>query len=291
MSADGLLIVDKPAGLTSQQVVGVIRRAFDTRRTKQKVGHAGTLDPMATGVLLIGVGKATRLLGHLALHDKDYLATIRLGMATTTDDAEGEPISGAKANGLNIDAVKTAIGELTGEIMQVPSAVSAVKVDGKRAYARIRAGEDVKLEPRPVTVARFDVLTNQIVDDYLDLKVAVSVSSGTYVRALARDLGAKLGVGGHLTSLRRTRIGQYQIKDAACLDEISQTKMLSMADAARLSFSVMSVNDEMAKDISFGRALNLSIAEPITGLIGSDSQLLAIYRPDGQIARPVAVFC
>ncbi len=291
MNADGLLIVDKPAGLTSQQVVGVIRRVFDTRRTKQKVGHAGTLDPMATGVLLIGVGKATRLLGHLALHDKDYVATIRLGMATTTDDVEGEPISGAKASGLSLEAIKTAIGELTGQIMQVPSAVSAVKVDGKRAYARVRAGEDVKLEPRPVIVTQFDILNSQTVDDYLDLKVAVSVSSGTYVRALARDLGIKLGVGGHLTSLRRTRIGKYQIKDATCLDDVSQAKMLSMADAARLSFSVRSVDNEMAKDISFGRALNLSLDEPITGLIGSDAQLLAIYRPDGQIARPVAVFC
>lgn len=291
MSSDGLLIIDKPAGLTSQQVVGAIRRAFDTKRTKQKVGHAGTLDPMATGVMLVGVGKATRLLGHLALHDKDYLATIRLGMATTTDDAEGELVGGASASVLSFDSIKAAIVRLSGDIMQVPSAVSAIKVDGKRAYARVRAGQDVKLAPRPVTVTKFDVLASHAVGDYLDLEVEVTVSSGTYVRALARDLGEILGVGGHLNSLRRTRIGRYRIEDAVLLADASPADMLTMTQAAKLSFPVVEVDAEMARDISFGRALHLSICDPIVGLIGSDASLLALYRPDGEMARPAAVFC
>jgi tRNA pseudouridine55 synthase len=215
---DGLLVVDKPSGLTSHDVVARVRRLAGTRR----VGHAGTLDPAATGVLVLGLGRATRLLGHLALADKDYLATIRLGEATTTDDAEGEQVSSASTARLGEDAVRSAVGGMVGELDQVPSAVSAVKVGGVRSYARVRAGEQVELAARTVTVSAFDVLAvRRPAPDLLDLDVAVTCSTGTYVRALARDLGVELGVGGHLTALRRTRVGGFDLTAARTLDELA----------------------------------------------------------------------
>src|SRR5690606_32602498 len=205
--ADGILVVDKPSGWTSHDVVARTRRLAATR----KVGHAGTLDPMATGVLVLGINKGTRLLTFLVGCDKDYAATIRLGQSTNTDDAEGEVVSASGAGHLGAAEVSAAVARLTGEIEQVPSTVSAIKVDGRRAYARARAGEDVTLAARPVTVSRFEVLDRRAGDagtvPVLDLDVAVTVSSGTYVRALARDLGTALGCGGHLTHLRRTRVG------------------------------------------------------------------------------------
>lgn len=281
-----MLIIDKPAGLTSHQVVARIRRVMGTR----KVGHAGTLDPMATGVLIIGLNRATRLLGHLALHDKAYLATIRLGQATSTDDAEGELLSSADASGLTQAQLAAAIEPLRGQIMQVPSTVSAIKVDGKRAYARARAGEDVVLAARPVEIARFEILAWRVVEQCLDVDVEVVCSSGTYVRALARDLGAALGVGGHLTSLRRTRIGHYGLELASELDAIdAETELLDMAQAARLSFPVVELSPAAARDVEFGRSLEMLVPSNPTGLIGPDGQLLALYRPDGAIARPVAV--
>src|SRR5690606_8025379 len=205
MVAPGILLVDKPGGLTSHDVVARTRRAFGTH----KVGHAGTLDPMATGLLVIGVEGATRLLTYIVGADKTYFATIRLGQSTVTDDAEGEIIQDADAGAIReitTTQIATGMAALTGEIAQVPSAVSAIKVDGRRAYDRVRAGEQVELKSRSVTVARFDVLAARHGEGYLDLDVVVDCSSGTYIRALARDLGASLGVGGHLTVLRRTRI-------------------------------------------------------------------------------------
>ncbi|MCT3016213.1 tRNA pseudouridine(55) synthase TruB, partial [Propionibacterium freudenreichii] len=214
-TASGLLIVDKPAGLTSQQVVGRCRHLLGTR----KVGHAGTLDPMATGVLIVGVNRATRLLGHLAMHDKRYLATIRLGASTTTDDAEGEVVAQTDASGVEDEQVNAGIAGLTGQIDQVPSSVSAIKVNGQRAYALVRKGQDVTLAARRVTVSDFTVLATRREGPFIDLDVTVECTSGTYVRALARDLGAGLGVGGHLTALRRTRIGRYLIDDAVQLPD------------------------------------------------------------------------
>ncbi|WOQ18331.1 tRNA pseudouridine(55) synthase TruB [Raineyella sp. W15-4] len=215
----GLLVIDKPAGLTSHDVVARARRILGTR----KVGHAGTLDPMATGVLILGVGRATRLLGHLALHDKAYDATIRLGQVTLTDDAEGEVVASAGAVGLTDDAIRAAMATFTGAIAQRPSAVSAIKVDGKRSYARVRAGEQVELPARPVTVSRFDLLARRDAhaDEVavVDLDVTVECSTGTYVRALARDLGEALGTGGHLTALRRTRVGGFGLDTAQTLPE------------------------------------------------------------------------
>ena len=257
----------------------------------RKVGHAGTLDPMATGVLLVGVNRATRLLGHLALHDKSYLATVRLGLATTTDDAEGEPAGGAPASAIEPDAARRAMAALTGEIEQVPSAVSAIKVDGKRAYARVRAGEDVQLKARPVTVSRFDLLDSRRVGEFLDLDVVVECSTGTYVRALARDLGRALGVGGHLTALRRTRIGGYDLESLPVtdLDAVTPPALLSMAEAARRSFPVLDLTPDQARDVAFGRSLGLRLPGDPTGLIGPGGDLLALYRPDGEMARPVTV--
>lgn len=221
---DGLVIVDKPAGWTSHDVVARVRRLAGTRR----VGHAGTLDPMATGVLVVGVDRATRLLTYLVGADKEYAATMRLGVTTTTDDAEGEVgavADAAAVAGVTQEALAQAVEALTGRIEQVPSSVSAIKVDGKRAYARVRAGEDVALPPRPVTVHRFDVTgTRRAEQDgapVLDVDVVVTCSSGTYVRALARDVGARLGVGGHLTALRRTRVGAYGLDVARPLEDLA----------------------------------------------------------------------
>lgn len=289
MSDSGILIVDKPAGLTSQQVVGRVRRVFDARKRNLKVGHAGTLDPMATGVLIVGVGKATRLLGHLALHDKAYSATIRLGQSTSTDDAEGELIQASDASSISEQQLAEAIKPLTGDIMQVPSSVSAIKVNGKRAYALARKGEDVALAARPVTVSRFDVLDVRRLGEVLDVDVEVEVSSGTYVRALARDLGEALGVGGHLTMLRRSRIGRYNLADAAALDDISEEAMMPMARAARFSFPVRNVDEAQARNVGYGKPLDITVEGPVTGLVDPEGNLIALYAPDDSGAKPLAV--
>ncbi len=293
MPASGLVVVDKPAGWTSHQVVGRVRRLLGTR----KVGHAGTLDPMATGVLLVGVNRATRLLGHLSGRDKSYTATIRLGQATVTDDAEGDVVSAAGAAGITEAAVRAAVPEYTGRISQKPSAVSAIKVDGKRAYAVVRAGGEVDLAAREVTVTRFDVLAVRAAAagslPVLDVDVVVDCSSGTYIRALARDLGARLGCGGHLTALRRTRVGGFDLGlvalDAAGLAGEEPPLLIGMAQVARSAFDVVEVDAAQASDIGFGRSLDLALPADPTALLSGD-RLLALYRPgeDGR-AVPVAV--
>lgn len=290
---DGLVVVDKPQGWTSHQVVGRCRRLFGTK----KVGHAGTLDPMATGVLLVGMNRATRLLGHLAGHDKTYTATIRLGQATVTDDAEGDVVSAAGAAGITVAAVEAALPAFTGLISQVPSSVSAIKVAGKRAYAVVRAGGEVALAAREVTVSRFDVLDarEELADGLpvLDLDVVIDCTSGTYIRALARDLGATLSCGGHLTALRRTRVGAFGLDlvalDADGLAGEAAPPLLGMAEVARRAFDVVEVDADQANDIGFGRALDLTVPSDPTALVHSD-RLLALYRPgpDGT-AIPLAV--
>lgn len=286
MDRSGILVVDKPAGLTSHQVVSRARRVLGTR----KIGHAGTLDPMATGVLILGVNRATRLLGHLALHDKQYLATIRLGQVTVTDDAEGETLSTDDASHLSDAQIEAAVAKLRGVINQVPSTVSAIKVDGKRAYALVRAGQDVQLASRQVEVTRFDLVERRAEGEFVDLDVVVDCASGTYVRALARDLGVDLGVGGHLTSLRRTRIGRYDLSMAVDLDDEQIPELMSMAEAARLSFPVMMVAGTIAREIGYGRPIETALTG-LTGLIGPDGNLLALYEPAGSdgVAKPVAV--
>ncbi len=287
-AADGLLIIDKPAGWTSHDVVARLRRLTGTRR----VGHAGTLDPLATGVLVVGVGKATRLLGHLALAEKEYLATIRLGQATGTGDAEGDVISGAPATGVTLDAVRAAAASLTGQIEQVPPAVSAVKVAGTRAYRLARAGTTPALAPRVVTVKSFGVMAERRVTDLLDVDVAVTCSSGTYIRALARDLGEALGVGGHVTVLRRTRAGPYGLSLAHGLEHLDAAQaLIPLERAAADAFPSRLLTDEEARWLSHGGRLPGAGAAPgPVAAFGPDGTLIALVaEKDGQTA-PLAVF-
>ena len=290
MPNPGLVIVDKPAGWTSHDVVARLRRLAGTRR----VGHAGTLDPMATGVLVVGVDAATRLLHHLVLTDKAYTATIRLGQATVTDDAEGAVIGGSSAATVTDDAVRSAMTPLTGEIEQVPSAVSAIKVAGQRAYDRVRAGEDVQLDARPVNVSRFDALEIRRDDPHLlDVDVLVECSSGTYVRALARDLGFALGVGGHLTALRRTRVGPFVIERARTLDELAAMDdpvTLPLAEAVRTAFPAREIDVAETRELSFGRSLPATGIDGVHGAFAPDGAVIALLRESEGAARPVLVF-
>jgi tRNA pseudouridine55 synthase len=281
---EGLLVVDKPAGWTSHDVVARTRRLAGTRR----VGHAGTLDPMATGVLVLGLGRATRLLGHLALTDKAYDATIRLGMSTTTDDAEGEPLTTADASAVTTEAVLAAMAPLTGAIEQVPSAVSAVKVGGVRSYVRARAGETVELAARRVVVSTFSLLRRR--GD--DLDVHVVCSSGTYVRALARDLGAALGVGAHLTALRRTRVGPYDLTAARTLEELERSlEVVPLGDAVAASFPRRDVTAEEATLVAHGRRLPATgLGAGPVGVFGPDGEVLSLVEERDGVARPLVVF-
>lgn len=308
---DGLLIVDKPAAMTSHDVVARVRRLAGTR----KVGHAGTLDPMATGVLVLGTGRATRLLTFLVGCDKDYTATIRLGQGTVTDDAQGEVTSAAGAAGVTRDALDAAVAALTGDIEQVPSSVSAIKVDGQRSYARVRGGEDVALAARPVRVDRFDVLDTRAGEadgvPVLDVDVAVTVSSGTYVRALARDLGAALGTGGHLTALRRTRVGGYTLDDAASLpqllaayDEARESRgvdrldradlpALPLLDMARAAAAVMPVHELTEADeraLGYGQRIASGPGGAAVAAVGPTGRLVAVLDETRPQARSLVVF-
>ncbi|TFH98288.1 tRNA pseudouridine(55) synthase TruB [Micrococcus lylae] len=292
--ASGVVLVDKPGGWTSHDVVGRIRRLAGTR----KVGHAGTLDPMATGLLVVGVNKATRLLTSITGTDKVYEATVRLGVSTVTDDAEGEVLQTRLANAVTEERVAEQVAALTGDIEQVPSAVSAVKVAGRRAYDRVRAGEDVKLDARPVTVHSFDVLEMRRLDDgrVVDLHVRVHCSSGTYIRALARDLGEALEVGGHLTMLRRTRVGPFDVADAHSLEALAERfAMTELSAAAADLFPVREVSDAEAEELSFGRAIEpTATGEELTAARRGDGTVVALIkdaRRRGQdIARPHLVF-
>ncbi|HEX4722267.1 MAG TPA: tRNA pseudouridine(55) synthase TruB [Pseudonocardiaceae bacterium] len=275
----GLVIADKPAGMTSHDVVARIRRIFGTR----KVGHAGTLDPMATGVLVLGLERATKLLGHLALERKVYLATIRLGASTTTDDAEGETLSEVDGSMVDEAAVLAGIGELSGPIDQVPSAVSAVKVAGKRAYQRVRDGEQVELPARPVVVHRFDVLAFRREPLATELDVLVDCSSGTYVRALARDLGAGLGVGGHLIALRRTQVGPFGLRTARTLDQLAETPELSMDldTSVATAFPRRDVDAREATALAHGQRLAAAGLPGTYGVFDPDGHVIALARDEG----------
>lgn len=287
---DGLLLVDKPSGMTSHDVVGRCRRICGTR----KVGHAGTLDPMATGLLLIGVNGATRLLTFLVGCDKSYTATIRLGRSTVTDDAEGELLTAQDASQLAEADIMAAVGALRGHLEQVPSAVSAIKVDGVRAYARVRAGDEVELAARDVHVSRFEVLslstgTDELALPYVDLDVVVDVSSGTYVRALARDLGAALGVGGHLTALRRTRVGGFDVSLAHTPEALEQARqvavpgtsglsLLSPAEVTRKVMPARELGEEESRRLAHG--VQIRSEQPGRGLV-------AAYDPTGQLVAVI----
>ncbi|HET7386618.1 MAG TPA: tRNA pseudouridine(55) synthase TruB [Nocardioidaceae bacterium] len=285
---DGVVVVDKPAGLTSHDVVAQVRRALGTR----KVGHAGTLDPMATGVLVLGVGRATRLLGHLMLTEKAYDATVRLGVATSTDDAEGEVVATISAARLDVAEVAASAATFVGDLQQVPSSVSAVKVDGERAYRRVRAGEKVELAARPVTVHSLELHRVRPADDCLDVDVSVRCSSGTYVRAIGRDLGEVLGVGGHLTALRRTAVGPFALAEATPLHDITEHfDMVTMAQVARRCFATYMLDAAQARDVGFGRKLAVELPEsgPVA-MLDATGGFLALYEQRGPVAAPVAVF-
>jgi tRNA pseudouridine55 synthase len=290
--------VDKPQGWTSHDVVGRMRRIAGTR----KVGHAGTLDPMATGVLVVGINKATRLLTYIVGTSKTYTATIRLGESTVTDDAEGDIVSSASAADLTDDAIRSGVAALTGEIQQVPSSVSAIKVNGERAYARVRSGEDVKLAARPVTIHRFEVhgIKREPGGNVVDVDVTVECSSGTYIRALARDLGNSLGVGGHLTALRRTHVGPYSLDQARTLEQLAEElEVLEMSQAARALMPNRELSAEETTEISFGRRIaagapagsaDAATAERPAAAFAPDGSLVALLADTGSFAKPVLVF-
>ncbi|TAP44257.1 tRNA pseudouridine(55) synthase TruB [Arthrobacter sp. S39] len=299
----GLVIVDKPQGWTSHDVVGRMRRIAGTR----KVGHAGTLDPMATGVLVVGINKATRLLTYIVGTSKTYTATIRLGQSTITDDAEGDVVATASAAAVTDEAIHDGVAALTGLIQQVPSSVSAIKVNGERAYARVRSGEEVKLAARPVTIHRFEVhgINREAgtgTDDaaVLDIDVTVECSSGTYIRALARDLGNALGVGGHLTALRRTHVGPYSLEQARTLEQLAEDlQVLEMSQAARALMPNRELTAEETTEISFGRRIaagaepgspGAATADHPAAAFAPDGSLVALLADSGNFAKPVLVF-
>ncbi|MGP3688796.1 tRNA pseudouridine(55) synthase TruB [Streptomyces sp. IBSNAI002] len=292
---DGLVIVDKPSGFTSHDVVAKMRGIAKTRR----VGHAGTLDPMATGVLVLGVEKATKLLGHLALTEKEYLGTIRLGQNTLTDDAEGEITGSTDATGVTRDAVDAGIAKLSGEIMQVPSKVSAIKIKGVRSYKRARDGEDFEIPARPVTISSFQVYDMREAEaedgtKVVDLVVSVVCSSGTYIRALARDLGADLGVGGHLTALRRTRVGPYKLDRARTLDQLQEElTVMPIGEAAAAAFPRWDLDARRASLLANGVRIEMPDAYEAgrtVAVFGPDGTLLGLVESKGGKAKSLAVF-
>ena len=291
----GLVVVDKPAGMTSHDVVGRCRRIFGTR----KVGHAGTLDPMATGVLVIGIERATKILGLISGTSKSYAATIRLGRTTTTDDADGDVVQDLSAAEVTDEAINRGIGLLRGEISQRPSAVSAIKVDGKRAYQRVREGEQVELAARTVQIDRFDVLAIRREGPVVDIDVVVDCSSGTYIRALARDLGVGLradgregpGVGGHLAALRRTRVGGYGLEHAHTLEDLAGHPALSytLDEACLLGFPRRDITAEQAVDASHGRPLPAAGIEGRYAATGPAGEVFALLEDSGPQTRSVVV--
>jgi tRNA pseudouridine55 synthase len=288
---DGLIVVDKAPGMTSHDVVARCRRIARTR----KVGHGGTLDPMATGVLVIGVGRATRLLTYVVGTDKVYRATIRLGQSTITDDAEGTVVSSTPVS-LPSEVVRAQLATMTGEVDQIPSAVSAIKVNGVRAYKMVRKGETVELAARRVTISRIDVFDVRAVDDLLDVDVEVACSSGTYIRAIARDLGTALGVGGHLTALRRTAVGGFTLDEAASLEQLAEIAeaggdpvRLPLAQAIERAMPVRTVGDDEAKILSHGGPLSAAGIPGSYGILGPDGTALAVVRESDGRARPEVV--
>jgi tRNA pseudouridine55 synthase len=286
-SAPGLVVVDKAAGMTSHDVVARCRRLFGTR----KVGHAGTLDPMATGVLVVGIERATKILGLLTATDKSYAATIRLGQTTSTEDAEGELLQTVSADHVSDADVENAVAGLRGDIDQIPSAVSAIKVDGQRAYRLAREGKTVELAARRITVSRFDVVAVRRPAGLVDVDVMVDCSSGTYIRALARDVGGALGVGGHLTALRRIRVGRYGLEEAHTLEQLADTPRLSYSldDACLLGFPRRELSVTEAESASHGRALVPSGIDGIYAATAPDGRVIALLADDGPRTKSVVV--
>ncbi|WP_175934821.1 tRNA pseudouridine(55) synthase TruB [Corynebacterium sp. Marseille-P4321] len=290
LAHSGIVVVDKPAGMTSHDVVARLRRAFSTR----KVGHAGTLDPMATGVLVAGIERGTKLLAHLVGLDKVYAATIRLGASTATDDAEGAIVDKQDASGVSEEAIRVGVRALTGEIMQVPSKVSAIKIDGRRAHELARAGEEVDIPARPVTVHSFDIAEIRRAGEFVDVDVEVHCSSGTYIRSLARDLGEDLGVGGHLIALRRLRVGPFPITDAANLDALADCPemTLTMDEALTRAWPVLGVTADEYSALAMGKWLEPRGLKGVHAAQGPDGRVVALVEEKGKrlattfVARP-----
>jgi len=284
----GFLVVDKQPGMTSHDVVSVARRSLGTR----KVGHAGTLDPMATGILVLGFNNGTRLLQYITDGDKDYRATITLGSATVTDDSQGEVINSTDASHITDEQIKDEIAKMTGTILQRPSSVSAVKIDGERAYNRVRSGEDVVLPAREVTISLLKILEIRRMGSAIEVDINVTCSAGTFIRAIARDCGAALGVGGHLNSLRRTRIARFGLEHAITLDQLKSKdfETLDIADVARSTFSVREIALDEKIELSFGRALAANPDKNIYAGIDSSNQLIALLQNVEGRAKPIAVF-
>jgi len=286
--AHGFLVIDKDPAMTSHDVVAMGRRALNTR----KVGHAGTLDPMATGVLVLGFGNGTRLLQYVTNGDKSYLATVVLGAATITDDHEGEITSTADVSAVTDAAIESELANMRGTIAQRPSSVSAVKVDGERAHARVRAGEVFELPAREVTISNLEILEIRRVENRIEVDIDVTCSAGTFIRAIARDCGAALGVGGHLNKLRRTRVAGFGLDRTVSIAALKAQDFtpLTMADVARATFAVRTVGADEATELSFGRALVANANEEITAAISPADEVLALLQNKEGKALPIAVF-
>ncbi len=285
---DGFLVVDKAPGMTSHDVVAVARKALGTR----KVGHAGTLDPMATGVLVLGFGNGTRLLQYITDGDKSYTATIILGAATITDDREGEVISESDASKITDEQIKTGLAKMIGEIQQRPSSVSAVKVDGERAYDRVRAGEVFELAARTITISALDILEIRHLGARIEIDIDVTCSAGTFIRAIARDLGSDLQVGGHLSALRRTRVAGFPISQAISFEDLKAQLFspLALADVARATFQVRELGLDEVQELSFGRPLQANATDVIFAALSPDDRLIALLKNESGKAKPIAVF-
>jgi tRNA pseudouridine55 synthase len=285
---DGFLVVDKAPAMTSHDVVAVARKALGTR----KVGHAGTLDPMATGVLVLGFGNGTRLLQYITDGDKSYQATVVLGAATVTDDREGELISEADASGVSDQEIHNGLAKMVGEIQQRPSSVSAVKVGGERAYDRVRAGEVFELAARTITISSLSVLEIRRTGSRIEIDMDVTCSAGTFIRAIARDLGIDLQVGGHLTALRRTRVAGFSISQAISFEELRAQNFapLEVADVARATFQVRELGLDEVQELSFGRPLITNQSDEIFAALSPDNRLIALLKNESGKAKPIAVF-
>jgi tRNA pseudouridine55 synthase len=286
--SDGFLVVDKEPAMTSHDVVAVARKALGTR----KVGHAGTLDPMATGVLVLGFGNGTRLLQYITDGDKSYTATVVLGASTITDDREGEVISEVDASKVTDDQIKTGLAKMVGEIQQRPSSVSAVKVDGERAYDRVRAGEVFELAPRTITISSLEILEIRRLGVRVEIDIEVTCSAGTFIRAIARDLGSDLKVGGHLSVLRRTRVAGFPISQAISFDELKAQTFtpLALSDVARATFQVRELGLDEVSELSFGRPLVSNSNDQIFAALAPDDRLIALLKNESGKAKPIAVF-
>ncbi len=289
MTIEGIVLVDKPSGPTSHDVVAKMRKLFNTR----KVGHAGTLDPMATGMLVIGVGRATRLLGFFTAHEKEYLGTVCLGVTTTTDDAQGEVLTTTSTAQITQSMILEAVREFRGPIMQQPSAVSAIKIDGKRAYARVRAGEEVDIPPRSVIIHDLEILniTRNEAADTFEVELRVVCSAGTYIRALARDIGNKLGVGGHLTVLRRTRSGVFE--NMTPMEKLQESpQYLDLSDAVRTAFPVLTLSLEDSSKARNGVRLPtpIDVESGNVGVFDSEGFAIGIFDNSDSELKPLVVF-